>query len=312
MEAELARGLASAIARRRDAGWAAVRSLAEGDLVAHDTIVSSTADEFADCCKDLAEACGLGDFWSPDPFEARRDFAGVADTFLVSALEEFDSGAEGAIGAASEVFTLECVLRQLDADMKAAWSTRQREVDVVELDRQQAIVTNEYWECFELAIFRLCGAWDRAAQLISFVFFNVREFDRDTFTVVIERMKLNFVRLEPLFAEHAAWVALKRYADDESEAGLRSLVRRRNALVHSIGLDYSRSGGAQHADERPRNALDVKRAEKLRQLSPGDEAVQVRAQVETLARLRVEVVKLCLFGIRTYRLRPLRFGRSSD
>jgi hypothetical protein len=64
------------------------------------------------------------------------------------------------------------------------------------------------------------------------VFFNIRQYERDGFPVVPERIKKNFA---PTFSEvrDPNWKALLEYANSEKPSGFKWLVRRRNLAIHS-------------------------------------------------------------------------------
>jgi hypothetical protein len=94
-------------------------------------------------------------------------------------------------------------------------------------------LTDLYWDAVEIATIRLVSYWDRVGQLLDFVFFNIRQYERDGFPAVLERVKKNFA---PTFAElvaHPSYKALIEYANSERPSGFKWLTRRRNLTVHS-------------------------------------------------------------------------------
>jgi hypothetical protein len=94
-------------------------------------------------------------------------------------------------------------------------------------------LTGSFWDSVEIATIRLVSYWDRVGQLLDFVFFNIRQYERDGFPAVLERIKRNFA---PTFAEldaHPSYNALIEYASSEKTNGFKWLTRRRNLTIHS-------------------------------------------------------------------------------
>jgi hypothetical protein len=98
------------------------------------------------------------------------------------------------------------------------------------------VLEGYFWNALEIATIRLASYWDRVGQLLDFVFFNIRQYERDGFPVVLERIKKNFA---PTFSEVVRdpnWKALVEYANSEKPSGLKWLLRRRNLAVHSTSF----------------------------------------------------------------------------
>ena len=57
----------------------------------------------------------------------------------------------------------------------------------------QKIISDVFWEHAETSLIRLASYWDRIGQLLDFVFFGIRQFDRDGFTAVMDRIHNNIV-----------------------------------------------------------------------------------------------------------------------
>lgn len=261
-------------------------------------------------CRELGRKLGQEAFfldplsWSP---VAEIATPNTHDTFLAAAVEEFAYATTIVTRSAMELCALDSALSRLEAAVTDVAAASNEGLDAVELDRHMTLAGYELWDRVEIATVRTCGAWDRAAQVLSCVFFNIREFDRDTFPATIERLKVNFARADNIFSEHDAWRALQRYLDDPSDRGYRDLAGRRNIVTHSIGLSRSGAGDGTAGSERPRNALDTKRALRLKQSTPAKDVRRVLVQVRELLVLRQSVIDLCHFGIDTYGLRPVRF-----
>lgn len=58
-------------------------------------------------------------------------------------------------------------------------------------------LSRSFWDALEIATIRLASYWDRVGQLLDFVFFNIRQYERDGFPVVLERIKKNFASTFP-------------------------------------------------------------------------------------------------------------------
>ena len=60
------------------------------------------------------------------------------------------------------------------------------------------LIEERFWEHAEIAYIRLAAFWDRVSQLLNFIFFNIRQSERDGFPAVADRIRLNYV---PMFPE---------------------------------------------------------------------------------------------------------------
>src|SRR5262249_10897073 len=101
---------------------------------------------------------------------------------------------------------------------------------------QQGEATNFYkkatgelfWEHAETSYIRLASFWDRIGQLLDFVFFNIRQYERDGFPAVMDRLRVNFVLVNDQIDNCEAWKLLRAYQTSEKPEGLNWLLRRRN------------------------------------------------------------------------------------
>jgi len=98
-------------------------------------------------------------------------------------------------------------------------------------------VAEIFWEHAETSYIRLASYWDRVGQFLDFVFFNIRQYERDGFPSVMDRVASNYVRLFPSLESSGSWTALRSYQNSEKPTGLKWLLRRRNLLVHSVHLE---------------------------------------------------------------------------
>jgi len=95
---------------------------------------------------------------------------------------------------------------------------------------------NRFWEHAETSFIRLASYWDRVGQLLDFAFFNIRNYERDGFAAVMNRIRTNIVPVRAQLATVPAWDRLRRFQNSSNTDGLEWLVRRRNLLVHSLHL----------------------------------------------------------------------------
>jgi hypothetical protein len=52
-----------------------------------------------------------------------------------------------------------------------------------------------FWEHAEIAFIRLASYWDRVGQVLDFAFFRIRQYERDGFSAVIDRIRTNTVQM---------------------------------------------------------------------------------------------------------------------
>lgn len=97
-------------------------------------------------------------------------------------------------------------------------------------------VDSSFWEYAEIAYIRLASYWDRAGQVLDFAFFSIRQFERDGFTAVIDRIHTNLVPMNQELRQRTEWKALRTFQTSDKEDGLQWLLRRRNLIIHSIYL----------------------------------------------------------------------------
>ncbi len=97
-------------------------------------------------------------------------------------------------------------------------------------------VNAAFWEHAETSFIRLASYWDRIGQLLDFVFFGIRQYERDGFPAVMDRIHSNWVAVDPALREMDAWKALRSFQSSEQVSGLKWLLRRRNLLIHSMHL----------------------------------------------------------------------------
>ena len=173
------------------------------------------------------------------------------------------------------------------------------------------VLREEMVEVLEDGCTRLCSYWDRAAQLLNFVFFNVREFDREVFATVLERLRKNYAASDDLFEQQEAWQSLWAYGNRRGESGFGWLSSRRNALMHSVLMPRYSLGDDLFAAV-PGNNLGERLLSKVAPGSTSDELRRLDLHVLAMRDLHERVVDLCFFGLKTLKLRPWRLRPRID
>ncbi len=226
----------------------------------------------------------------------------VYDTYGAAALDEMTRGFHRARSAALRAHAIFIVLEGL----KAHPELLKGDEDDGARQWRRGVMENQFWEALELATIRLCSFSDRMGQVLDFVFFNVRQYERDGFAAVMDRIHANFSVAEPLFAGHSAWRTLRGYQTDASEMGFQWLVRRRNLVVHSVALKQSAGDGEDPIFLAAYNHLEATVVKKLRQGGEDEELGRIHAHLNVGAKAYSAVLDLCMFGVETYGLRPPR------
>jgi len=153
--------------------------------------------------------------------------------------------------------------------------------------------SNAFWEHAEACYIRLAGYWDRVGQVLDFAFFGIRQYERDGFSAVLDRIRANTLRMHPEIAKLPAWVALWSYKKSQHEDGLQWLLSRRNLLVHSL---YLRPLDAQDSDELYESAfnhLDDRLRKSLSVGTPEVEVNRLHTHLSAAASLLPCVIELC-------------------
>ncbi len=158
-----------------------------------------------------------------------------------------------------------------------------------------AHMTDVFWEHAETSYIRLASFWDRVGQFLDFVFFNIRQYERDGFPSVMDRIASNYVRLFPNLESSSSWTALRSYQNSEKPTGFQWLVRRRNLLVHSLHLEGTRS---EEGKENPiftsaYNHLEESVHRKLKPDTCEAELGFLHAHLHSAAHLFPCVIELC-------------------
>lgn len=136
-----------------------------------------------------------------------------------------------------------------------------------------------FWEHAEAAYIRLHSFWDRLGQVLDFAFFNIRKFDQNGFTAVMDRIHNNVVPMNERLQKSGSWKRLRTFQSSEKEDGLKWLLQRRNLIVHSLHLHPVRE-----EDEgvfvSQFNHLETAHREKLRPRPPEEEVELLLEQLK--------------------------------
>jgi hypothetical protein len=154
-----------------------------------------------------------------------------------------------------------------------------------------------FWDGAESTYIRIASFWDRVGQLLAFVFFNIRQYERDVFPEVIERIRKNYIPLHQELGESEAWDKLYDYKKSKKVEGFEWLQSRRNLLVHSLRLRPM----PDPEEENPifisaYNHLEKKIREKLKPGTMQEELEYLHSHLRSAATLFPEVIDLCQLG----------------
>ena len=158
------------------------------------------------------------------------------------------------------------------------------------------LMAKSFWEALEIATVRLVSYWDRVGQLLDFVFFNIRQYERDGFPAVVERIKKNFATTFPDLASDASYKAFVEYTNSEKPVGFKWLTRRRNLAIHSTRF-------RPHEDTRDAmfeyefNHFETRVIRNLALKSPKEELELIHAHLAKAAELFRGVFELASLGL---------------
>lgn len=155
------------------------------------------------------------------------------------------------------------------------------------------MVESAFWEQAEIAYIRLASYWDRVGQLLDFAFFRIRQFEREGFTAVVDRLQNNLIDVDTTLRALPAWQSLRAYQTSEKEDGLKWLLRRRNLLVHRLYLRPIHKPEDQEVFDSEFNHLDEVLRKKLAPGTPHEELNRMHTQLQKAAELLPSVIELC-------------------
>ncbi|MGY4600379.1 hypothetical protein ACVWXL_008125 [Bradyrhizobium sp. GM22.5] len=129
------------------------------------------------------------------------------------------------------------------------------------------------------AYIRLYSFWDRVGQVLDFSFFNIRKFDQNGFTAVMDHIHSNAVPMDMRLKSSPSWKRLRTFQTSEKEDGLKWLLQRRNLVVHSLHL-HPVGTEDDGVFKSQFNHLDAAHREKLRPREPSEEVALLMGQLE--------------------------------
>jgi len=150
-----------------------------------------------------------------------------------------------------------------------------------------------FWEHAENAFIKLCSYWDRVGQLLDFTFFRIRQFERDGFTAVMDRVYANFFPVHEGIRSSVAWKALRKYQNSEQEDGLKWLLRRRNLVIHSLHLRPIQTPLEAEVFQSAYNHLEESLRRKLAPGTPRQEVKRLQTHLQAAADLFSHVLAVC-------------------
>jgi hypothetical protein len=154
-------------------------------------------------------------------------------------------------------------------------------------------VSTAFWEHTESCYIRLAGYWDRIGQVLDFAFFGIRQYERDGFSAVLDRIRANTLRMHPDIGNLPAWDLLWKYKKSQREDGLQWLLSRRNLLIHSLHLRPMEPEDPEELYESAFNHLDSRFRESLAVSTPEVEVNRLHVHLAAAAALFPRVIALC-------------------
>lgn len=148
-----------------------------------------------------------------------------------------------------------------------------------------------FWEHAETAYIRLYSFWDRIGQILEFAFFNIRKFDHNTFSAVIDRINANIVPMSRQLEGSSSWKRVRTFQKSEKEDGLKWLLARRNLIVHSLHLHPIKMKD-ESVFKSQFNHLENSHREKLRPRDAGGEVDLLLGQLNQAASLFSSVLSI--------------------
>lgn len=156
-----------------------------------------------------------------------------------------------------------------------------------------------FWEHTETTYIRLAGFWDRLGQILDFTFFSIRQYERDGFSAVVDRIRANALRMQPQLENSSAWHPIWEYKKSEREDGLQWLLSRRNLLVHSLHLRPLGDSQDEEFFESAFNHLDARLRSHLSPTEPEKEIERLHVHLTQASKLFPQVLTICELRTRT-------------
>lgn len=182
----------------------------------------------------------------------------VYDTYAIAAFKEVIS-----VFYAARKFVCRAYMLQIGTDALRRFPDAVKIKDETFRRMCQSNAEDAFWEQAENAFIKLCSYWDRVGQILDFIFFQIRQFDRNGFTAVMDRIHANVVPVHEGVKNSIAWEALRKYQTSKGEDKLQRLLCRRNYVVHSLSLRPIQTPGESEVFKSAHNHLEDKLRKKL-------------------------------------------------
>ena len=224
--------------------------------------------------------------------EVQNEPQTVYDTYAIAAFKEVIS-----VFYAARKFVCRAHMLQIGTDalrrFPEAVNTENEEIRRM----FQSNAEDAFWEHAENAFIKLCSYWDRVGQILDFIFFQIRQFDRDGFTSVMDRIRANVVPVHEDVQNSIAWEALRKYQTANGEDRLKWLLSRRNYVVHSLSLRLIQTPGESEVFKSAHNHLEDKLRRKLAPGTPRQEVKRLQTHLRAAAELFPHMLTLCEQGV---------------
>lgn len=157
------------------------------------------------------------------------------------------------------------------------------------------LAQDAFWEHAEAGYIRLHSFWDRIGQVLDFAFFNIRKFDQNGFTAVMDRIHSNAIPMDQRLKKSGCWKKLRTFQTSEKEDGLKWLLQRRNLIAHSLHLHPIETND-EGVFASQFNHLDTAHREKLRPRTPEEEVSILLEQLSLASSLFPSFLDLVEFS----------------
>ncbi|MBA7519663.1 hypothetical protein ES705_11743 [subsurface metagenome] len=165
------------------------------------------------------------------------------------------------------------------------------------------ILSERFFDEAEISYIRLASYWDRVGQLLDFIYFNIRQYERDVFPTVLDRIKINYLPIYPKIAKKKSWVRLREYQISEKTEGMKWLLSRRNLLIHSLHLSSNyKNVNEDHIYISSYNHLKESIHNKLKPQNEQEEINLLHVHLRKAACLFYDVIELCNIKAETQNL----------
>src|SRR5699024_6956226 len=161
------------------------------------------------------------------------------------------------------------------------------------------IYKKEFWSHLEMAYIRLASTWDRIGRLLDFVYFNIRQYDKDGYLSTIQKINVNLIPMSVQLRQSNAWKKVWDYSKSESVNGLKWLLSRRNLIVHQISLqeiEYFDVEDTEFYHSEHNHILENTVKKKLKPMSPNEEVTHLKKHIEITLELFEDIKELCNLG----------------